>query len=135
MRGKKVFNLLGRVANHDSDVSNPASREGTQLHLKHRMACVYRQKAFGKLFGGGSQTTPIACVQDNRFHSEVMTDRHRVIPFGISTSVASVAGGAIGCMKMSRRCLGNKRKLRRNQEKSTVENRKQMHAGFEREIP
>jgi hypothetical protein len=66
-----VFNLLGLVANHDSDVSNPASREGTQLHLKHRMVCVYRQKAFGKLVGGGSQTTPIACVQDNRFHKEL----------------------------------------------------------------
>src|SRR5262249_42027640 len=98
VRGKKVFNLLGPVANHDSDVSNPASREGTQLHLKHRMVCVYRQKAFGKLVGGGSQTTPIACVQDNRFHNELMSDRHRVIPFGIGTSVA---GGAIGCMKMS----------------------------------
>jgi hypothetical protein len=101
VRGKKVFNLLGPVANHDSDMSNPASREGTQLHLKHRMVCVYRQKAFGKLVGGGSQTTPIACVQDNRFHNELMTDRHRVIPFGIGTSFASVAGGAIGCMKMS----------------------------------
>jgi hypothetical protein len=66
-----VFNLLGPIANHDSDVSNPTSREGTQLQLKHRTICVYRQKAFGKLVGVGSQTTPIACVQDNRFHNEL----------------------------------------------------------------
>jgi hypothetical protein len=71
VRGKKAFDLLGPVASHDSDVSNPTSRQRTQLHLKHRMVCVYRQKAFGKLVGGGSQTTPIACVQDNRFHNEL----------------------------------------------------------------
>jgi hypothetical protein len=71
VRGKKVFNLFGPVANHDRDVSNPTLREAMQLHLEHRMVCVYRQKAFGNLVGGGSQTTPIACVQDNRFHNEL----------------------------------------------------------------
>jgi hypothetical protein len=52
-------------------VSNPTSREGTQLQFEHRMTCVYRYKAFGKLVGGGSQTTPVACVQDDCFHSEL----------------------------------------------------------------
>jgi hypothetical protein len=100
VRGKKAFDLLGPVANHDSDVSNPISRQRTQLHLKHRMVCVNRQKAFGKIVGAGSQTTPIACVQDDRFHDELRPFAIVFIPIGIGTSLPFVAGGANGVIKM-----------------------------------
>jgi len=64
------------------------------------MVCVYRQKAFGKLVGGGSQTTPIACVQDDCFHDELRLFAIVFIPIGIGTSLPSVAVGANRVIKM-----------------------------------
>jgi hypothetical protein len=98
VRGKKVFNFLGPIANHDGDVSNPTSRQRTQLHLKHRMVRVYRQKAFGKVVSGGSQTTPRACVQDDRFHDKLRPFAIVFIPTCVDSSLVSVAGDAIGRM-------------------------------------
>jgi len=86
------------------------------------MVCVYRQKALGKLVGGGSQTTPIACAQDNRFHNELRLIA--IVLFHLAQAlhlplwqVARQGGSG---------SLGNKRKPRQNQEEPTVEDKKRM---------
>jgi hypothetical protein len=93
----RVFNLLGPVANHDSDVSNPASR-GAQLHL-HRMVCVYWQKALeARRWWVANDAHSLRSGLS--LHNELRLIAI-VLLHCISTSLAS-GGGAIGWIEISR---------------------------------